>query len=567
MAAEAAAEKEESQKVIDTLRHRVDELEQQLEADLVVPPPQPEEEPSQGEETAEVVEPSSPTPSNQAESTTETEQLLRRRVAALSRFSRFLGAMLDVDSTALSRYHHEHTHLSQADAAWEEDTRWTAPGLSSCGTFTGSQGLHDVAVQFCNPQAPPTIPRSDACVATDAVNGDESTISLHFAKLEKSERNGNGELSAMKTEPSAAEQATTEQPPDFVCLAHDADELRSVFAQEKVQVSAFRNAYEIMQKLVRENNIEGESQSGDPLAISSATKLPRQSLSLPGSKALYHRDSRINLRLATAAQGSAPTFMSAKATRRFELLEQEQKLRTLAALEAAGLLDADGSDEDTSSASSSSSSSSSSSFPSLRPCKRVLALRLFQRFYLLGQLAAKAFQDNRLVALRLHPVFWRRVAAPSPWWPPSANTPTSLQYFNNHQSSLAELIEVDRELALNLLKLRLIAERGAPLEDLAVSFVMPGTDVELIQGGQDVLVTSANVDFFIARCCQVALNEGIHVQVTAFRFGFSTFVPLRLLRAFLPEEMSTAVVGGDDSSRSSHWSIPELAAAIIPNHG
>ncbi|PFH31962.1 hypothetical protein BESB_019030 [Besnoitia besnoiti] len=133
---------------------------------------------------------------------------------------------------------------------------------------------------------------------------------------------------------------------------------------------------------------------------------------------------------------------------------------------------------------------------------------------------------------------------------------------------LADLNDVDEQLARSMQRLLLYRSEGNEVEDLALVFVLPGTDIELVEGGSNLAVCNGNLDFYIRRVIQVVLLEGILLQAYAFRFGFSTLVPLSSLSLFSPQERAHLVFGGGGRIGDSRfWNIEHLRAHIVPDHG
>nr|PIM00479.1 HECT-domain (ubiquitin-transferase) domain-containing protein [Toxoplasma gondii COUG] len=97
---------------------------------------------------------------------------------------------------------------------------------------------------------------------------------------------------------------------------------------------------------------------------------------------------------------------------------------------------------------------------------------------------------------------------------------------------------------------------------------LAGTDIELVQGGGEIAVCNANLDFYIHRVIQVVLFEGVLLQAYAFRYGISTFIPLYSLALFSPKERAHVVFGGGGRVADNRfWNIDHLRAHVVPDHG
>lgn len=67
-----------------------------------------------------------------------------------------------------------------------------------------------------------------------------------------------------------------------------------------------------------------------------------------------------------------------------------------------------------------------------------------------------------------------------------------------------------------------IEVRGATVSDLTLDFTLPGTDIELKEGGKDVAVDIDNVEEYVELVIDWTLRRGVEDQVLAFKQGFST---------------------------------------------
>ena len=136
-----------------------------------------------------------------------------------------------------------------------------------------------------------------------------------------------------------------------------------------------------------------------------------------------------------------------------------------------------------------------------------------EHFKLLGQAMAKALQDNRLLDVPLSPIF--------------------LQAAFQQPLDLMSLSEVDSGLGSTLEKLQTASKHasnnpdghilvdGVPIEDLCLTFVVPGyPEYTLKAGGADIAITAENVDEYITAVMNATLREGIKIQMAAFRYAF-----------------------------------------------
>lgn len=67
-----------------------------------------------------------------------------------------------------------------------------------------------------------------------------------------------------------------------------------------------------------------------------------------------------------------------------------------------------------------------------------------------------------------------------------------------------------------------IEVRGATVSDLTLDFTLPGTEIELKEGGKDLSVDIDNVEEYVELVIDWTLRRGVEDQVLAFKQGFST---------------------------------------------
>jgi len=183
------------------------------------------------------------------------------------------------------------------------------------------------------------------------------------------------------------------------------------------------------------------------------------------------------------------------------------------------------------------------------------AARLLGRFTLLGRAAAKALQDGRMLDVPLAYTFYRIALG--------------------QQVDLFDVRHVDAGLGATLEKIAaasasqqragrdaLIVD-GVPIEDLCLSFVLPGyPEYELRPGGSDIMVDAANCTAYVAAVADATLGTGVLRQIEAFRSGFQEVFPLRHLSAFYEDEIEAMLCGTGEK-----WTVEQLGGCIKFDHG
>uniref|UniRef100_A0A061SJU8 HECT-type E3 ubiquitin transferase n=1 Tax=Tetraselmis sp. GSL018 TaxID=582737 RepID=A0A061SJU8_9CHLO len=181
------------------------------------------------------------------------------------------------------------------------------------------------------------------------------------------------------------------------------------------------------------------------------------------------------------------------------------------------------------------------------------AKRVVSHFRLLGQVVAKALQDNRLLDIPLSSSFFRA----------ALRRPLDLHDIQSFDPQLgASLVKLSTAVQNCHADGRVLVD-GVPIEGLCLSFTLPGKeDCELASGGSDTMVTSANAREYVDAVVDAVLGRGIEAQMQAFRSGFSEVFPLHHLECFYDDEIEMMLCGSDDP-----WDMDYLVKRIKFDHG
>lgn len=136
-------------------------------------------------------------------------------------------------------------------------------------------------------------------------------------------------------------------------------------------------------------------------------------------------------------------------------------------------------------------------------------------FKLMGRAMAKALQDSRLLDLPLSYVFYRK----------ALGQPLDLYDIRKFDAALGGTLEklyaahrAHQSTGGGTKKGPLLVD-GCPIEDLCLTFVLPGyPEYELRKGGTDILVDASNVGAYIAAVVDANLESGIKLQMEHFRY-------------------------------------------------
>ncbi|EGV65338.1 hypothetical protein CANTEDRAFT_119595 [Yamadazyma tenuis ATCC 10573] len=194
-------------------------------------------------------------------------------------------------------------------------------------------------------------------------------------------------------------------------------------------------------------------------------------------------------------------------------------------------------------------------------------------FRMLGKFIARTLLDSRIIDFRFNPLFLKLV-----------------QIFNEHSmnkegfsdlkkiNNLNSLRIVDPSLADSLEHLMKYVElyKNVPeherdsilvdnctLEDLSLSFSLPGyPSYQLIADGDNIAITSKNIESYISKVIEATLCNGIIPQTKAFMNGFSKVFPISSLIVFSPNELVNLF-----GNAVEDWSLETLHSSINANHG
>jgi len=87
-----------------------------------------------------------------------------------------------------------------------------------------------------------------------------------------------------------------------------------------------------------------------------------------------------------------------------------------------------------------------------------------------------------------------------------------------------------------------------------MAWCLTGSDRILQHGGRDIMVTSDNVDEYIASVIDAVIGKGVQAQAKALREGFSKVFPIKDLATFTVDELVMLFGNSDeDWSEESEW--------------
>ncbi|KAD3337492.1 hypothetical protein E3N88_33012 [Mikania micrantha] len=186
-----------------------------------------------------------------------------------------------------------------------------------------------------------------------------------------------------------------------------------------------------------------------------------------------------------------------------------------------------------------------------------------RKFFLLGQIVAKALHDGRVLDLPLSKAFYKLILG--------------------QELTLYDIQSFDPVLGKTLVEFQALVERREYLEsvgeisaddldpcfrdtkinELHLDFTLPGyPDYILASGPDKEMVDSSNLKEYIELVVDATINSGISRQMDAFKSGFNQVFPINDLHIFTDEELERLLCG-----ESETWNSNQLSDLIKFDHG
>ncbi|PGH27778.1 hypothetical protein AJ80_00566 [Polytolypa hystricis UAMH7299] len=190
-------------------------------------------------------------------------------------------------------------------------------------------------------------------------------------------------------------------------------------------------------------------------------------------------------------------------------------------------------------------------------------------FKYLGKFVARSMLDSRIIDLPFNPTFFRigncafspSIGTLKSVDPDLAKSLMLVKRFANAKQTLEQDPSLTNEQKASAVEE--VEIDGIRPEDLNLDFTLPGYPaIELVPDGEDVYVNMSNVDIYVDKVIDMALNTGVQAQVDAFRTGFSQVFPYSSLKAFTPNELVMLFGHAEED-----WSLETLMDSMKADHG
>ncbi|EEF37151.1 ubiquitin protein ligase E3a, putative [Ricinus communis] len=187
---------------------------------------------------------------------------------------------------------------------------------------------------------------------------------------------------------------------------------------------------------------------------------------------------------------------------------------------------------------------------------------VIKKFFLMGQLVAKALQDGRVLDLPFSKAFYKLILQQE----------LNLYDIQSFDPGLGKTL-IEFQAVVNRKKFLRLALgenscsnfdayfRNTRIEDLFLDFTLPGYPDYILH--QDCkMVNMDNLEEYISLVVDATINAGISRQVEAFKSGFNQVFPIKHLQVFTVEELERLLCGEHD-----FWVYNELFDHIKFDHG
>lgn len=193
-------------------------------------------------------------------------------------------------------------------------------------------------------------------------------------------------------------------------------------------------------------------------------------------------------------------------------------------------------------------------FPQPVACSNKEKEKVVELFGYLGTFIARSLLDNRIVDFRFNKLFFQLAHL-------YARGEAVLQY-DNMDEGLNMLKTVDEQLAQSLKYVYENRNNQSVIDEMSLTFVLPGTNIELIDNGARLNVDGNNVADYIRHIISFTIGEGIRESIQSFIAGFSKVFPYSNLLILTPDELVDLFGGVEEN-----WSTETLYSCIEANHG
>jgi E3 ubiquitin-protein ligase TRIP12 len=185
-----------------------------------------------------------------------------------------------------------------------------------------------------------------------------------------------------------------------------------------------------------------------------------------------------------------------------------------------------------------------------------------KNFKLLGQAIGKVLQDGRMLDLPLAPAFYRALLGRCLGLRDLIEIDPGLGNTLRRLDAAANEIENMKRQGLPESAWKQVTVDGANIEDLCLTFVVPGSSVDLVKGGSDIVVNEVNLREYVDAVVEACVGSGVASYFESIQAGLEEVCPVARLRMFDEAELDTLICGQGEA-----WTPELLTDCITFDHG
>ena len=179
---------------------------------------------------------------------------------------------------------------------------------------------------------------------------------------------------------------------------------------------------------------------------------------------------------------------------------------------------------------------------------------IIRSFVFMGKAIARSLTDSRLMDLNINPLFFRILRG-------EPVDMTDIQHIDPQLGISLEKLQTARDLHQS--EERIVVE-GVTLDDLCLPFSLPGYEDYPLTAEENMpdFVDEHNLQRYIDGVIAATLSDGIEAQIAAFKEGFESVMPVKMLEMFYDDELDLLL-------RGTHgcWTVEELSECVNFSHG
>ena len=187
-------------------------------------------------------------------------------------------------------------------------------------------------------------------------------------------------------------------------------------------------------------------------------------------------------------------------------------------------------------------------------------------FKLLGYIIGRAIYDDRLIDIPLSRVFWNLILERPVLFEDieiiDKNLFKALNDFKSLLKQKNDLLKSEPNLTGEEIESKILYNNNK-LSSLDIYFTFPGSDLELKEGGANILLSMQNIEEYINLIYDFIFYKGISRVCSAFRDGFCLITGVYNLKCFTSLELEEFIC----SSREVKWDENILYENLKPEHG